>query len=372
MMWNRTKPEMPTAETALPGRDAPPFEISGVHAVSGRSIVAPFPEGIETAVFAMGCFWGAERLFWQLPGVHATAAGYTGGFTANPTYEEACSGRTGHAEAVLVAFDPTQISYRRLLEVFFSEHDPTQGDRQGNDVGTQYRSGIYWTTDEQRREAEAAADAYGKSLADAGLAPVTTELAPAGPFYYAEEYHQQYLHKVPNGYCGLKGTGVTCALGPADDAARADDTSGAEPAGDDTGSAADDGLEPVAATEEEWRERLTPEQFAVLRQSGTERAFTGAYTDVETPGLYRCAACGNPLYRSDAKFHSGSGWPSFTEAISPDAVEVLEDRSHGMVRTEVRCARCHSHLGHLFPDGPADRGGMRYCMNSVSLDLEPS
>ena len=377
MIWNRSKSELPTTETALAGRDEPAFEISGVHAVNGHSIVPPFPDGIEVAVFALGCFWGAERLFWNIPGVYSTAVGYAGGITPNPTYEEACSGRTGHAEAVLVAFDPAQVTYRALLQVFFDEHDPTQGMRQGNDVGSQYRSAIYFTSDDQEAEARAAADAFDKALAEAGKGQVTTEIASAGPFYYAEEYHQQYLHKVPNGYCGLKGTGVTCALpGPAASAAAdpaepaAVGSPGADAAVDAGASSADPGLKPLASSDDEWRERLTPDQYAVLRNAGTERAFAGAYTDLEDDGLYRCMACGNPLYRSDAKFHSGSGWPSFTEAISPDAVEVIEDHSHGMTRTEVRCARCHSHLGHVFPDGPQDRGGLRYCMNSCALDLE--
>lgn len=370
MLWSRTKPEMATAETAVAGRDQPAFDITGVHAVNGNSIVPPFPEGHEVAVFAMGCFWGAERLFWNIPGVFSTAVGYAGGFTPNPTYEETCAGHTGHTESVLVVFDPTQVTYRQLLQVFFDEHDPTQENRQGNDVGTQYRSAIYWTSEDQRAEVEAAAAAYGKALAEAGRGDVMTELAPAGPFYFAEEYHQQYLHKVPNGYCGLKGTGVTCSLAPPPDEA-ADTGAGAGALGDAApADEADPMLKPVAASDAEWRERLTPAQYDVLRQAGTERAFAGAYTDVEDEGLYRCMACGNPLYTSDTKFHSGSGWPSFTEAVSPDAVEVIEDRKLGMVRTEVRCARCHSHLGHVFADGPADRGGQRHCMNSLALELD--
>ena len=213
MLFQRSKPPMPTAETALPGREEPPFQISGIHAVNGHRITPPFPDGIETAVFALGCFWGAERLFWKLPGVYATAVGYAGGFTRNPTYEETCSGLTGHTEAVLVAYDPTEITYEQLLKVFFEEHDPTQVDRQGNDVGTQYRSAVYWTTPDQEREAKAAAAAYESALREAGMGPVATELAPAGDFWFAEEYHQQYLHKVPNGYCGLQGTGVVCTIG---------------------------------------------------------------------------------------------------------------------------------------------------------------
>jgi peptide-methionine (S)-S-oxide reductase len=175
--------------------------------------VPPFPEGTERAYFGMGCFWGAERLFWQLPGVFTTAVGYAGGITPNPTYQETCTGQTGHAEIVLIVFDPERISYDDLLKVFWEEHDPTQGMRQGNDVGTTYRSAIYWTTEEQRVTAEASRDRYAVALAAAGRGAITTELAPAGAFYYAEDYHQQYLAANPNGYCGLAGTGVTCPVG---------------------------------------------------------------------------------------------------------------------------------------------------------------
>ena len=211
-MLNPDKTNMPSAEEALPGRNEPAFDVPDVHAVLGTPIKPPFPDGIETAYFALGCFWGAERLFWQLDGVYTTAVGYMNGLTPNPTYEEVCSGRTGHAEAVLVAFDPRKVSYADLLKVFFEEHDPTQGMRQGNDVGSQYRSGVYATSDAQVETAEKVRDAYDESLRAAGREPITTELAPAGPFYYAEDYHQQYLHKVPNGYCGLKGTGVSCQI----------------------------------------------------------------------------------------------------------------------------------------------------------------
>ncbi len=206
---------MITPEEALPGRDRPAFAVPERHEVLGTPIQPPFPDAIETAVFALGCFWGAERLFWQMPGVYTTAVGYSGGVTPNPTYEEACSGRTGHAEAVLVAFDPKLVSYESLLKTFFEEHDPTQGMRQGNDIGTQYRSAIYYTTEEQRLAAEAARDMYNDALKERGFDPITTEIAPAGPFYYAEDYHQQYLHKVPHGYCGLQGTGVSCNVGAA-------------------------------------------------------------------------------------------------------------------------------------------------------------
>ncbi|HEX4753856.1 MAG TPA: peptide-methionine (S)-S-oxide reductase MsrA [Solirubrobacterales bacterium] len=212
MMLNPDKTAMVTAEDALPGRSEPAYQVPETHAVLGTPLKPPFPEGIETAYFALGCFWGAERLFWEMDGVYTTAAGYQEGVTPNPTYEEVCGGKTGHAEAVMVAYDPTKVSYEDLLKVFFEEHDPTQGMRQGNDVGTQYRSGIYYVNDAQKETAERARDAYDAELRAAGKESVTTEIEPAGPFYYAEDYHQQYLYKVPNGYCGLKGTGVVCTI----------------------------------------------------------------------------------------------------------------------------------------------------------------
>ena len=205
-----TKLRLPRPDQALPGRtDAMP--VPDTHFVNKNRIVAPFPAGLEQAVFAMGCFWGAERKFWQAPGVYATAVGYAGGYTPNPTYKEVCSGMTGHTEVVLVVFDPRLTSYDAILKVFWESHDPTQGMRQGNDVGTQYRSAIYVHSPEQRRAAEASRDAYQQRLVAAGHGPVTTEIADAPPFYYAEEYHQQYLAKNPGGYCGLGGTGVSCS-----------------------------------------------------------------------------------------------------------------------------------------------------------------
>jgi peptide-methionine (S)-S-oxide reductase len=206
------KTKMPAPGAALPGRDTP-ITTPGKHFVNGHTLAGPYPEGIETAVFGLGCFWGAERKFWQAPGVYSTAVGYAGGETPNPTYDEVCSGATGHNEVVLVAFDPKRISYAELLKLFFESHDPTQGMRQGNDVGTQYRSGIYVANDEQKREAEAARDAYQPALSKRGFGPITTEIVQAPAFYFAEEYHQQYLAKNPNGYCGLGGTGVSCPIG---------------------------------------------------------------------------------------------------------------------------------------------------------------
>jgi len=206
-----TKPGLPSPAEALPGRSTP-MPVPGKHFVSGQPLVGPWP-GKEQALFGMGCFWGAERLFWQLPGVTVTAVGYAGGLTPNPTYREVCSGRTGHAEAVLVVFDPKVITYETLLRHFWEEHDPTQGMRQGNDAGTQYRSAIYTFGEEQRRAAEASREAYQKVLSASGHGRITTEIREAPEFFYAEDYHQQYLGKNPGGYCGLEGTGVSCPVG---------------------------------------------------------------------------------------------------------------------------------------------------------------
>ena len=203
---------IPEPEQALPGRSER-MRVPKSHFVNGAPLEPPFPEGSELALFGLGCFWGAERKFWQTPGVVSTAVGYAGGFTPNPSYEEVCSGRTGHTEVVRVVFDPHKLSYSELLRVFWEAHDPTQGMRQGNDVGTQYRSAIYTYGDEQARSAAASRDAYEQALAAAGHAAITTEIAPAPEFYYAEEYHQQYLAKNPDGYCGIGGTGVACPIG---------------------------------------------------------------------------------------------------------------------------------------------------------------
>jgi peptide-methionine (S)-S-oxide reductase len=210
---SRREPEMPAAADALPGRDTP-VVAPGEHFVLGTPIGPPFPAGTERAIFGMGCFWGAEKVFWQVPGVYTTAVGYAGGITPNPTYEEVCSGRTGQNEVVLVVFRPAEISYEQVLKAFWENHDPTQGMRQGNDVGTQYRSAVYTTSDAQREAAAASAASYGEALRAAGHGgEITTEIEPAGDFFYAEEYHQQYLAKNPAGYCGLGGTGVACPVG---------------------------------------------------------------------------------------------------------------------------------------------------------------
>ena len=206
-LFGRDKSRMVTTEEALPGR-ATPTPVPERHAVTGHRIVPPFPDGLRTAVFGMGCFWGAERIFWRTPGVYSTAVGYAGGHTPNPSYEEVCSGRTGHTEAVLVVFDPAQISYPELLRVFWEGHDPTQGMRQGNDRGTQYRSAIYTTDADQTTEAHTSRSTYQRALTAARHGQITTEIAPLRGFYYAEDYHQQYLDRDKNGYCGLGGTGV--------------------------------------------------------------------------------------------------------------------------------------------------------------------
>jgi peptide-methionine (S)-S-oxide reductase len=215
MLFGRDKSRMPDPVDALPGREQRLFAVPERHAVNGAPLEPPFPTGLRTAMFGLGCFWGAERKFWETPGVYTTAVGYAGGYTPNPTYEEVCSGRTGHNEVVLVVFDPAKVGYDDLLRVFWEAHDPTQGMRQGNDVGTQYRSGIYVYDDEQRAAAEASRAMFQERLRDAGYGEITTEIVDAPDFWYAEDYHQQYLAKVPNGYCGLGGTGVSCPIGVA-------------------------------------------------------------------------------------------------------------------------------------------------------------
>jgi peptide-methionine (S)-S-oxide reductase len=215
MLFGRKVATMVSPEQALPGHDQRLYDVPDHHEVLGTPLQGPFPEGMKVAVFGLGCFWGAERKFWQTPGVYSTAVGYAGGYSPNPTYEETCTGLTGHTEVVQVVYDPDETSYEKLLSVFWESHDPTQGLRQGADVGSQYRSAIYTFDAEQAAAAARSREAFQPRLTAAGYGPITTEIAEAGPFYYAEDYHQQYLHKVPNGYCGLGGTGVSCPVGVA-------------------------------------------------------------------------------------------------------------------------------------------------------------
>jgi peptide-methionine (S)-S-oxide reductase len=212
-MFFKKSLELPTAQTALPGRAAPVLEAGERHFVNGRPLHGPWPESLQSAVFAMGCFWGVERIFWKIEGVWTTAVGYVAGITPNPTYEEVCSGRTGHTEAVLVVFDPAVVTYEGLLRAFWENHDPTQGMRQGGDIGTQYRSGVYPLNAGQAAAAEGSRLAYAEALKGRGYGAITTEIVEPGPFFYAEDYHQQYLAKNPGGYCGIGGTGVTCPIG---------------------------------------------------------------------------------------------------------------------------------------------------------------
>ncbi len=287
--------------------------------------------GISQALFAAGCFWGIQAAFDAVPGVLSTSAGYTGGHTLNPNYETVCSDKTGHAEAVLIDFDEKIISYNELLNIFFSIHNPTTKNRQGPDVGSQYRSAVFYFNDAQKQAAL-------KKIAELNQAeiypaPIVTEVLPAATFYPAEEYHQKYLEKNNRKNCSFSPVSPSQEL-----------------------------------SSEEWKKRLSPEQYEVLRNRGTEKPFTGKYLNMKEDGTYTCAGCGNPIFSSDSKFNSGSGWPSFDKAI-PGSVKLSPDFSHGMTRTEVTCSRCGSHLGHVFEDGPTDTG-MRFCINSASMDFK--
>lgn len=286
------------------------------------------------AIFAAGCFWGVQTTFDAVPGVWSTRVGYTGGSTVNPSYEQVCRGNTGHAEAVEIAYDPEQISYDELLDIFFSIHNPTTRDRQGPDIGHQYRSAVFYLNAGQKEAAVAKILELNRS--GKFPAPIVTEIVPAKTFYPAEDYHQDYLKKQ-----GLK----TCG---------SNDMRMEEEETDD---------------EQEWKKKLTPLQYDVLRRKGTERPFTGRYYRFDEDGTYSCAACGNPIFMSQDKFDSGCGWPSFDKAI-PGHVKFTPDFSHGMERIEVTCARCGSHLGHVFEDGPTETGD-RFCINSAAMNFTP-
>lgn len=286
--------------------------------------------GLAEAIFAAGCFWGVQAAFDAVPGVTSSVVGYIGGNTANPNYQTVSSGSTNHAEAVKVTYDPNIVSYDQLLDVFFASHDPTTVNRQGPDIGTQYRSAIFYLNDQQRNLAEKKIKEL--NAAKIFAAPIVSQVVKAGAFYPAEDYHQKYFSKQGmSGGCHFQAT-------------------------------------PLKLSEDEWQKRLSPAQYKILRQKATEAPFSGKYLDVESDGAYTCAACGNKIFESNHKFASGCGWPSFDQAIA-GSVRMVADSSHGMNRTEVVCARCGSHLGHLFADGPTETG-MRFCINSLSMDFE--
>lgn len=291
------------------------------------------------AIFAAGCFWGVQAAFDAVPGVWSTRVGYTGGSAVNPSYEQVCRGNTGHAEAVEIAYDPEQVSYDELLDVFFSIHNPTTRDRQGPDIGHQYRSAVFYLNAGQKEAAVAKILELNRS--GKFPAPIVTEIVPAKTFYPAEDYHQDYLKKQ-----GLK----TCGS-------------------NDMRMEEEEEEEEETDNEQEWKRKLTPLQYDVLRRKGTERPFTGRYYRFDEDGTYSCAACGNPIFMSQDKFDSGCGWPSFDKAI-PGHVNFTPDFSHGMERIEVTCARCGSHLGHVFEDGPTETGD-RFCINSAAMDFTP-
>lgn len=315
---------------------------------------AAHPDSMEVAVLGAGCFWCVEAIFEELQGVESVTAGYAGGNVSFPTYKQVCTGATGHAEVAKIVFDPRVISYEDILEVFWTTHDPTTLNRQGYDVGDQYRSVIFYQDDAQKTIAEGSKKAVATQLWDA---PIVTEISPLDEFYPADDYHQNYYTSNPEqAYC-------KAVINPKLEKFRkrfAHKLKGAAPRSS---------LEKVEKTDAEWRKELTDMQYRVLRGKETERPFTGIYWDSRQKGTYVCAGCGLPLFKSDTKFDAHCGWPSFYEALDKAHVKEVADNSHGMKRTELLCARCGGHLGHVFDDGPAPTG-LRYCINSASLEFE--
>lgn len=326
------------------------------------------------ATFAGGCFWGTESAFRHTPGVIATTVGYTGGTMKNPTYEDVCTHTTGHAEAVLVTYDPTQISYAELLDVFWTSHDPTTLDRQGPDIGDNYRSAIFYhDADQERIAKESIAELTASHVFDS---PMVTQVVPEAVFYRAEEYHQQYFEKQGGAaYCHVGPVKVhtkLAAQAAAERKAALARPIGQAPATVDKNSAYIELFEPTESfSDAELRDRLSKETYAVSRQADTERPFTGKYWNEHGQGVYRCPVCGQPLFTSDSKFDSGCGWPSFSAPITSAAVSTKMDYSHGMQREEVICSQCGSHLGHVFDDGSGPTH-LRYCINSAAVQLNPA
>lgn len=297
--------------------------------------------------FAGGCFWGVEEYFSRIPGVMEAESGYANGHTANPSYREVCGGQTGHAETVRVCYDRNKVGLKTLVEQFFKIIDPVSLNRQGNDIGSQYRTGIYYPPGTDLMTIKEVMDQVQRQYKQ----PLAVELEPLTAFYPAEEDHQDYLKKNPGGYCHISFDGLNdlpAPMTPTLDLRRF-----------------------IKPSPEELKSKLTAEEYRITQESGTERAFTGRYWDNHEPGIYVDVVTGEPLFSSADKFESGCGWPSFTRPIDPEVVRRLEDRSHGMVRTEVRSQTGDSHLGHVFEDGPQDRGGLRYCINSAALRFIP-
>ena len=317
--------------------------------MDGEGTAQAGPEGLKDIYFAGGCFWGVEEYFSRVPGVYDVTSGYANGHTESPTYEEVCYGDTGHAEAVQVRYDPSKISLETLVRQFFKIIDPTSVGRQGNDVGSQYRSGVYYVDEADKDTVQAVFDEVQKGYE----AKTVTELLPLENYYRAEEYHQGYLKKNPRGYCHI-------------DFSSLDDIKAEDPK--ETSGRPTKYPKP---SDEEIKEMLTPEQYEVTQHAGTEAAWANEYLGNHEAGIYVDIVTGEPLFSSAHKYDSGSGWPSFTEPLGPDVLAEYKDTSHGMARTELRSRGGGTHLGHVFTDGPKDKGGLRYCINSASLRFIP-